>query len=120
MPRCHLCARVRAVDALLTSLKVDPLILNAVVSGTGMHEDGADVSALPSSTGVHESHSSVSGAVDIEARQSGRSGLRLRRSVSMYYSLAKAVDDLPDYVESSGLGSQDRGSVGCSEGSAVC
>lgn len=117
MPGCHLCARVRAVDALLTSLKVDPLILNAVVSGTGMHKHGADVSALPSSTGVHVSHSSVSGAVDIEARQSGGSGLRLRRSVSVYYSLAKAVDDLPDYVES---GSQDRGSVSCSEGSAVC
>ncbi|KAL8850370.1 MAG: hypothetical protein Q9221_004690 [Calogaya cf. arnoldii] len=96
--------------------KVDPLILNAVVSGTGMHKDGADVSALPSSTSVHVSRGGVSRSVNTEARQIVGSGLLLGRLVPLDDFLSEALDELPDYVQSSSGGSQDMGSVGCSEG----
>ena len=95
------------VDILFTSLKMDLLILYAVVASSGMNKDGADVSAQPSSAGSHGSQGSIGRAVDIVARQIVRSGLLFGRSESMCYSLPDAVDDLPGYIQRSYSGSHD-------------
>lgn len=52
-------------DVLFASLEVDALILNAVIAGTGVHKDCADIASKSPAASMHRSSIQIGWTVHI-------------------------------------------------------